>query len=389
MYKLMKIFQVIICIVLGVLNQFISKKNQILFYNGNEIYDNNEALFEHISENNIFNLVCYTIVPIDEEMKKPNVKYINKTHTLIKEYLKSKVIIESFSVRFKIKPCKNQEIIQLWHGTPLKRMGKNKKSFFLDKLEANSITKLIYPSEFFRNEYIRIFNCEESQLYLCGNPRNDLLFESINIESIIPNDYKLKVIWMPTFRKTKLLNLDNRVDSNTDIPILKEDNIITLNNYLSSQNICLIIKPHPLQNSLKYLASNMSNIKILENRDLKEKRIQLYHFVGQMDALITDYSSIYYDYLLLNRPIGFAIDDIDDYKDKRGFIVDNPLELMPGAKIYTMGDLEQFFNDLLEGSDIYKDDRKKICSLANYYEDKNNCLRITNLIKEKLKLEQK
>ena len=54
--------------------------------------------------------------------------------------------------------------------------------------------------------------------------------------------------------------------------------------------------------------------------------------LGSSDALITDYSSVYFDYLLLDKPIGFTVDDMELYIKDRGFIFNNPEEYMPGKR---------------------------------------------------------
>ncbi len=91
-----------------------------------------------------------------------------------------------------------------------------------------------------------------------------------------------------------------------------------------------------------------------------------YNFVGETDILITDYSSIYFDFLLTQKPIGFVIDDIDDYSDKRGFVVDNPLDYMPGEKIKDVEELKAFLDSILAGKDDWKEKRKEINDLVNF-----------------------
>ena len=63
--------------------------------------------------------------------------------------------------------------------------------------------------------------------------------------------------------------------------------------------------------------------------------VSLYQLIGNSDALISDISSVWVDYLALDRPIGFYIPDLDDLKSQRGLNVDNLEEILPGPRIDT------------------------------------------------------
>ena len=111
----------------------------------------------------------------------------------------------------------------------------------------------------------------------------------------------------------------------------------------------------------------------------------LYSLVGQSDALITDYSSIYFDYLLTQKPIGFVIDDIDSYSDKRGFVVENPEDYMAGEKIKDVSGLKQFIDGILDGKDLWKEKRAEINDLMNpdkSMEYSKNILQFVGITKE-------
>ncbi|MCX4363672.1 MAG: CDP-glycerol glycerophosphotransferase family protein, partial [Clostridia bacterium] len=129
--------------------------------------------------------------------------------------------------------------------------------------------------------------------------------------------------------------------------------------------VLFIIKPHPAQDNLEILNFSSSNIKIIKNMDLLNKKIMLYSLVGQSDILITDYSSIYFDYLLTQKPIGFVIDDIDSYGDRRGFVVENPEDYMAGEKIKNVEELQNFLDTILDGEDKWKEKRREINHLMN------------------------
>lgn len=186
------------------------------------------------------------------------------------------------------------------------------------------------------------------------------------------------ILWMPTWRGSVKTGKNN--ESNIDFPILNIDNIQFLNGFLLENNIFILIKPHPNQLYLEVLSQNYSNIKILKNEELKEKDIFLYQLFNEVDALLTDYSSVYFDFLLTMKPIGFTIDDFDSYGNKRGFVVDNPLDIMPGKKITNIEELVSFITDIKEDKDEFYIERKAVNHLANKYKDGNSTKRIIDFL---------
>ena len=73
----------------------------------------------------------------------------------------------------------------------------------------------------------------------------------------------------------------------------------------------------------------------MDTEALNYHMLTIYHIMDAFDVLVTDYSSVYVDFLLLNKPIIFSCPDIEVYKRDRGFIVDDPEMFMPGAKVKT------------------------------------------------------
>ena len=84
--------------------------------------------------------------------------------------------------------------------------------------------------------------------------------------------------------------------------------------------------------------------------------------------------------MLLDRPIGFTLEDMDSYEDNRGFVFDNPLEYMPGEKIEDEDDFKSFILNCIEGIDNYKAERGKVNEKVNHYKDGNNCKRLLDMI---------
>ena len=96
----------------------------------------------------------------------------------------------------------------------------------------------------------------------------------------------------------------------------------------------------------------------MEEKQLSENGLILQDLFCDTVALITDYSSIAFEYMLLDKPIGYILDDIDEYF--RGFSVSNPLEYMPGEKIKNIESLFDFLNGLKNYEDKYKYERENL-----------------------------
>ncbi|AGC67176.1 CDP-glycerol:poly(glycerophosphate) glycerophosphotransferase [Thermoclostridium stercorarium subsp. stercorarium DSM 8532] len=116
----------------------------------------------------------------------------------------------------------------------------------------------------------------------------------------INNQYDKIILFMPTFRKSKIIN---RIDSTSDFPIISSKNISEINSFLKENKVLLVIKPHPYQNDIEFLNLEFTNIIKFTNEDLAMKNVLLYELLGQVDALVTDYSSVYFDFLLTQKPI--------------------------------------------------------------------------------------
>ena len=121
------------------------------------------------------------------------------------------------------------------------------------------------------------------------------------------------------------------------------------------------------------------NILQISNEDFEKNGIPMYEFIPLTDALITDYSSIAIDYLLVNKPIAFALDDYDIYKQARGFVFDNPKSYMPGHHLYNMNDLFGFIKDVTANKDVYSEERHNM-SIKALHKSDNYCKELVSCL---------
>ena len=118
---------------------------------------------------------------------------------------------------------------------------------------------------------------------------------------------------------------------------------------------------------------------------LGKSGVKLYEILSDTDALITDYSSIYYDYLLLDKPIGVTLDDFEEYTKKNGFPFENVLDILKGEYIYNKNDLIKFIKNVNQGIDEKRADRQVINNLVNKYQKGNYSEFVLNYLIENKK----
>ena len=227
-----------------------------------------------------------------------------------------------------------------------------------------------------------LLNWPDKRMVCIGYPAHDIFFSECESEllKITSQNYKKVILWMPTFRKGGGYNRnDSTKEQKLGIPLLnKLEEYYELNSNLKKYDIYLIIKIHPKQDLCNLEICDMSNIKVLTGETVKKLDIDNYRLMKCADALISDYSSAAYDYLQLNRPLGYVLDDINEYK--LGFIVDDIHKLIAGDEIYTLKDLENFIVDIVNGNDKYKEKREKLRDYIYKYHDNKASERLANLL---------
>ena len=215
-----------------------------------------------------------------------------------------------------------------------------------------------------------------------GYPCQDVFFnESFNeFLKISDKKYNKIFLWMPTFRKGGGYNRnDSLKEQKLGIPLFDNINeLFELNEYLKKYNNYLILKIHPKQNLSSFDLIDFSNIIVLTGDKIKELEIDNYNLIKCSDALISDYSGAVYDYLQLDKPIGYVLDDIKEYK--LGFVVDDIHELIAGHEIYNINDLYKFIDDVSNNCDKFKERRKEIRNYIYIHHDGNASKRLIELL---------
>lgn len=365
-FILSKITEIIICA-----EKLLPLRNIIVFECESDMDDNPRALYEYLIKSEWKNK--YKIVWIVKDVNKckklfsrKNVIFINrfshsKYNRIRLNYYLSVTKVFFFSHPYwYTKRKKEQIIVHTNHGTPIKGREKDAADF------SNTFDWLIVPTEFCKKLNHDFWLCSYDKMFICGYPRNDFFFTG-NKQAIFKkfniSDNSKVVICMPTYKKSVIKTDSDQLDCFSLDVISSKDELIYLNTILKKNSIHLIIKIHPLQVLDELEKDSYSNIHYTINSELLEKKILLYELLGCCDALITDVSSVYVDFLLLNRPIGFLYNSIIQYS--RGFTLQDFQNYMPGPSIRCLRDLERFIVDLKNNNDTYLKERSVINSIFN------------------------
>lgn len=266
----------------------------------------------------------------------------------------------------------------LTHGTPLKHI----RDYYV---LSDRIDYCIAPSEAAREILSYELNYDYDKITALGYPRNDAFSEPPkNLNIYFSSHFDKYIVWYPTFRQHKN---GNKTASKASIPLITSiDKAQKINSIAKEKNTLLVIKPHFAQDVTKIKKLALSNIVFIDDDFLVTHNISSYQLLNSCDALLSDYSSVYCDYLLTENPIGLIWEDIEEYKQNPG-LYPKYEEITKGInKIYTIEELIEFINMVADGEDPLKEERNKLCKYLNVSNDGKNTERVVDFIVEKAKL---
>lgn len=373
------------------------KDKLIVLESEGDFSDNAEALFNYLKNNGY--LSNYKVIWLVNEPTNfnniNNVKFVRKKYDTVwigltyvlarcKYYIYDH---NNFLYYLKVKKKHGQHVIYMSHGTAFKD---NKHR---DSTSTEYFDKMIVLGPKSAEINCHFWGCSIDKALNLGEPREDYFYSSLDEVNVKLNSiyglekFKKKILWMPTFRQSKDTSIsENYIKNETGLPIINTyKQLIELNSILEKMDACLLLKVHHLQADLPVFEEKLSNVLVIKDDDLISKGIQLYQFIPLTDALITDYSSISVDYLLLNKPIIYTLDDYEEYKKSRGIYPPNALDYMPGPHVKNIDELTKSIRDVSNGIDAYAEKRRNIVNEFYTYQDgcaSERILKYCGIVKE-------
>ena len=357
--------------------------NVLIFcsFNGKSYSCSPKAIYEYIVSEPKYS--TYKFVWSFREPEKYKFLEKNKNTIVVKhnskKYQKYLAIAKYWIFNYKIPdyiyPKKNQVFVQCWHGTPLKRLGCDLQHFdnVLNtieemkkryKIEAEKFTYFLSPSKFASEKFISAWNLKEigkeDIIIEEGYPRNDFLFNYTGKDIMkikkrlgIEKDNRKIILYAPTYRS-------DQHSSNEGYVYKEELDFEHLKQKIGDKYI-ILFRPH-------YFIANNFDFEKFKGFVYDVSKIDDINYLYIIsDILITDYSSVFFDFANLKRPIIFYMYDLEHYRDKsNGFYID--LNELPFKITQTQEELEK---EIAKADMNFKYDEsyKKFNERYNYLDD--------------------
>jgi CDP-glycerol glycerophosphotransferase len=250
------------------------------------------------------------------------------------------------------------ESVNVWHGMPVKRVGWMTESGPMVPVVKYSLA----TSPFWQAVVQESLRPTVSTL-VTGLPRNDrLVLGDRGVTKALGHSLESGarvIVWLPTYRGT-WTGVNMRTHC-AHVLGLTADQLRGVNDLLEQQNALLVIKRHPLAEGVK--APELSRTAYITDDWLRDRGFTLHELLGESCVLVTDVSSAYVDYLLLDRPIVHHFPDIDEYGHSRGYSFEPIQDYLAGPVVDDPDGLAGALSEILQGKDTHAEQRRHVREL--------------------------
>ena len=263
-------------------------------------------------------------------------------------------------------PAGNQRIVYLGHGEPVV-----KSSGYWIGDESIGATVAIASSTIGRAFRCVQHGLRPQQVLVVGAPRNDRLLRSDAererhaVNGWLPDDTSTLFVWLPTFRSDNSGGLDG-VDLDTGTP-LDLEGLQSVDRWLAANHAAILLKRH--RRSRTDPAPGLERIRTIDEADLDSASLSLSSLLVAADCLITDASSIWVDFLLLDRPLICCFPDLDAYRETRGLNLEPYDAWFPGPLATDADQLLEEMARVAGATDSHAERRKWIARVLHAHRD--------------------
>ncbi|NLZ93021.1 MAG: glycosyltransferase [Firmicutes bacterium] len=347
------------------------------------------AIFKAFMHDEIFSHYRHVWVLEDLKEHQPLLKEFQQFSNVIfveretDEYFKylvsAKYLINNTSFSSYFAKKKDQVYINTWHSITVKKLGFDMPDGKLATgnmlrnllaadyiISANQFTTKIFKTAF------KLDGLYEGKIIENGYPRNDLLLQTSRADVVkklqaagVRVDEKKKIIlYAPTWRGNNFFQPDYSIAEYLQV-------LESLQQGIHSADYQVLIKPHPA------VAKHLPK-KYQKNTVFIPAAFDTNELLAAVDVLISDYSSIFFDFMLTNRPVLFYIPDLEEYKTKRGVYF--KIDELPGPASERISDIIYWLNHIDEVQTQYKEIYQKTKAWVYPYDDGHAAAKVLDIV---------
>jgi len=318
---------------------------------------------------------------VEDEQYAPLEKYLISNKTLRHRFilLKARTLVGAHGqADFGVRSWSYRKIfIQTWHGRGTKDDGfafskYPKKSIRNLKKHNRLVTAFITASKVDSGEKARCFNINDRKLFPLGYPRNDFLLKKHIGPGVLTQGR------LPHFNRVVLYSPTYRPYADSVFFPFEDFSVDELNAFLEKHEAIILLRPHINDRG----RHSFDGPRIIDfGFDVCPDVNQV---LPEVDILMTDYSSIFLDFLLMGKPIVFIPYDLKEYESHRGFLYGDYDFWTPGYKAHTFAGLMEEMAKQFSGRDGYREERAVFNRFFNSGQSDNSSGKVFRLIEELL-----
>jgi CDP-glycerol glycerophosphotransferase (TagB/SpsB family) len=294
-------------------------------------------------------------------------------------YLRARVVVHTHGLYAVPGRSSRKLFVNLWHGMPVKRLDHD------PPVARRQTDVLTVTAPLYAGIIAEEWSLPAGRAVALGLPRNDRMVraadEPVPASLLDLAEGRPLVVWLPTYRRsvTGSIRVDGRDFSNAfELPGADAESVRALADRLG---IHLLVKTHPMAPPPPE-TGNAGALTVWDEAGLAAGGVTLYELLGHAAALVTDHSSVWVDYLLLDRPVVFSIADMEQYAATRGHYFTPLAEHLPGPVAEDLAQLGVHLGQALH-EDPWAARRGELRSVHHTHLDGHSAERVADLVRRR------